>query len=99
MIKNLIAYGYENNKLWFGRVTFWSWLMAFFKNGWCLEVRPIKGYEQYAYYSDMVFVTFNEAHLTNYYPVKGCPLTAIMNAEGSRNILIDPIHPERKIGG
>lgn len=55
-MRKMICYGFENGKLWFGYVTLWSLIASYFRNGRCLEVKPIKGYEQYAYYEDLLIV-------------------------------------------
>lgn len=77
----LIAYGYENEKLWFGRVTFKSWLRAFFRDGGLLDVKPIKGYEEYAYYRDVLRVEISDANLANFRNEDADPIWMINWAE------------------
>jgi hypothetical protein len=80
MFKNIIAYGFENDKLYFGRVTLHSWLYAFFKNGGLLIVKPIKGYKQYAYYKDYLCIELNNAKLVNWH-YGNDPIKSIQYAE------------------
>lgn len=93
MFKNVIVYGYENDKLWFGRVTLRSWLRAFFRDGGLLAVKPIKGYEQYAYYSDVLLTELDYCNITNFR--NRCnPIWAIKWAERHKGGIktTDPIH-------
>lgn len=93
MFKNVIAYGFENGKLYFGRVTLRSWLNAFFRDGSLLVVKPIKGYEQYAYYKDYLCTELNVVKLVNWH-FGDNPITSIQYAEryngGLKTII--PIH-------
>lgn len=93
MFKNLIAYGFENDKLYFGRVTLCSWLRAFFRNGSLLIVKPIKGYEQYAYYKNFLCTEVNKTNLVNWH-YGDDPIKSIQYAERHRGGLktITPIH-------
>ena len=44
----IIAYTVNSeDKLVFGRPTFWSWLRASWRNGGLIKLKPIKGYEKY----------------------------------------------------
>lgn len=92
----LIAYGYENEKLWFGRVAFKTWLRAFFRNGGLLEVKPIKGYEEYAYYRDILRVELSDANLANFSIENANPIWMIDWAEKSNGGIkyLKPIHPK-----
>lgn len=93
----LVAYGYENEKLWFGKVTLKSWLRTFFRNGGLLEVKPIKNYEEYAYYKNILYVEICGAHLANF-TVKGAdPIWMINWSERSNGGIkyVDPIHPKK----
>jgi hypothetical protein len=81
MFNNIIVYGYENDKLWFGRVSLWSWLMAFFINGRLIAVKPIKGYERYAYYPKVMLTSLDGANITNYHPRESSPIHSIALAE------------------
>ena len=62
----VIVYGYENDKLWFGQVTFRSWFEAFYRNGRSLEVRPIRGYKNYSYFSKgKLYTSIDTCNMTN----------------------------------
>ena len=93
MFKNVIAYGFENGKLYFGRVTLRSWFRAFFRNGRMLVVKPIKGYEQYSYYKKYLCTELNNAKLVNWH-YGNDPIKSIQYAERHRGGLktITPIH-------
>lgn len=80
-MRKIICYGFENGKLWFGYVTLWSLIASYFRNGRCLEVKPIKDYEQYAYYQDLLIVEWggNHHHFTNWWI--DTPFSAIALAE------------------
>ena len=92
MLKNVIAYNFENGKLYFGRVTLRSWVRAFFRDGGLLEVRPIKGYEQYAYYKCLL-TEVSDAKLVNWH-YGNDPIKSIQYAERHRGGLKTtiPIH-------
>lgn len=81
MFNNIIVYGYENDKLWFGRVSLWSWLMAFFINGRFIAVKPIKGYEKYAYYPKIMLTSLDWANITNDHLRENDPIHSIAWAE------------------
>lgn len=93
MFKNVIAYNFENDKLYFGRVTLRSWIRAFFRKGGLLEVKPIKGYEQYAYYEKYLFTELNYTKLVNWH-YGDDPIKSIQYAERHNGGLktITPIH-------
>jgi hypothetical protein len=94
-MKQIIVYGIEGDKLWFGRPTLRSWLNVAFKNGYLLEVKPIKGYEEYAYYPDHLFVGFEYCSVVTL-NLSRTPKTAIYRAErykGNKNVEnLKPIH-------
>lgn len=83
MFKNVIAYGYEDGKLYFGRVTLRGWLNAFFNNSGLLIIKPIKGYEQYAYYKDYLCTELSETKLVNWH-YDDDPIKSIRYAERYR---------------
>lgn len=83
-MRRVICYGFENGKLWFGYVTLWSIIASYFRNGRCLEVKPIKGYEKYAYYPDVLIAEWGSKyhHLANWWSDEdGTPFSAIALAE------------------
>lgn len=57
----------ENGKLYFGKVSFISWVMAYFgTSGRLLVVKPLKGYENYHYFKTQnLFVSPNYGLLVN----------------------------------
>lgn len=77
----IICYGFEKDKLWFGKVTLRSLIRTFFRNGGLLEVKPMKGYEHYSYYEDKLIVGVDHAKLTNWW-VDSDPIRAIALSEG-----------------
>ena len=93
VFQKVIVYGYEKGKLWFGRVTFRSWLRAFFRDGGLLEVKPIKGFEKYAYYPDFLLTELKYCNITNFHNGQS-PLWAIAWAEQNKGGIktTDPIH-------
>ncbi len=50
----VICYGYEEGKLWIGRVTLKTWLKVFFGKSKQFEIKPLKRYEVYAYYKKLI---------------------------------------------
>ena len=64
-MNKIIAYGISDNgeRVWMGRPTLLSWLYCFFKRGGMLRIRPIPGYEEYAYYPNQLFTVLNTAIL------------------------------------
>ena len=84
-MKRIICYGFENGKLWFGYATLWSLIASYFRNGRCLEIKAIKGYEQYAYYDDVLTVEWggHHHHFANWwgYGENNTPICAIALAE------------------
>lgn len=93
----IICYGFEKDKLWFGKVTLRSLIRAFFKNGNMLKVKPIKGYEHYSYYEDKLYIGIDNAKMTNGWIDKD-PIRAIALSEGMSHQLLKakvPFHKER----
>ena len=68
--------------------------MAFFVNGRFLEVKPIRGYEEYAYYSKVLTTSLDWANITNDHLRKKDPIHSIAWAErrngGIKTVI--PIH-------
>lgn len=77
----IICYGFEKDKLWFGKVTLRSLIRAFFRNGGLLDVKPMKGYEHYSYYEDKLIIGIDRAKLANWW-VDDDPIRVIALAEG-----------------
>lgn len=63
----IICWTVENNKLYFGKVTRRSWHRAIRgKCGYMLEVKPLKHFETYNYFSDRsVWMDLDRANLIN----------------------------------
>ena len=80
-MEKIICYGFEKDKLWFGKVTLRSLIRAFFKNGNLLKVKPMKGYEHYSYYEDKLYIGIDNAKMTNEWIDKD-PIRAIALSEG-----------------
>ena len=72
----MIIHCSKNEKgITFGKVTFWSWIKAYFsKSGHHLKVVPIKGYEKYNYYPDYLCAGLDYGKLINELPPKHIPL-------------------------
>ena len=71
----IICWHIEKNKLYFGKVTRRSWHRAIRgKNGYLLEVKPLKGFEKFNYYPDQVLVALQDAHITNWI-IDSIPIT------------------------
>ena len=64
-MSKVLVYGFHNGKLWFGKATFWSWLMAGLKNGRFVKVKPIRNFEKYSYYKNYLFISLDEYNYTN----------------------------------
>ena len=91
-MNKIIAYGISNNgeRVWMGRPTLLSWLYCFFKRGGMLRIRPIPGYEEYAYYPNQLFTSFEYCNLTN--EDLGCtPLASVIIAEKHKGRTVFPI--------
>ena len=84
-MSKIIVYGISENgeRVWIGRPTLLSWLCCFFRRGGMLTVKPIPGYEKYAYYPNQLYVSFEYCNLTN--DDLGCtPLSSVIIAEKRR---------------
>ena len=81
-MNKIIVYGISDNgeRVWMGRPTLLSWLYCFFKRGGMLRIRPIPGYEEYAYYPNQLFTSFEYCNLTNE-DLGRTPLTSVIIAE------------------
>ena len=65
-MNKIIAFGKrEDGCIWFGRPTLRSLIRAMFFHGSMLKVKPIKGYEKYAYYTHGLNISLEFVHLTN----------------------------------
>lgn len=65
-MNKIIAFGRrEDGCIWFGRPTLRSLIKAIFFHGTMLQVKPIKGYEEYAYFTHGLNVSLEFVHLTN----------------------------------
>ena len=86
-MSKILVYGFENGKLWFGKVTLWSWFMAGISSGNFVKVKPIKDFEKYAYYKNHLFTSIGYHRFTNEW-YKSCfektnnPLEVIAFKEG-----------------
>ena len=90
-MNKIIAYGISDNgeRVWMGRPTLLSWLYCFFKRGGMLRIRPIPGYEEYAYYPNQLFTSFEYCNLTN--EDLGCtPLASVIIAEKHKGRVVFP---------
>ena len=81
-MNKIIVYGISDNgeRMWMGRPTLLSWLYCFFKRGGMLTVKPIKNWEEYAYYPDALYITPEYANFTNE-DLGSTPLASVMIAE------------------
>lgn len=65
-MNKIIAFGRkEDGDIWFGRPTLRSLIKAIFFHETMLCVKPIKGYENYAYYTHGLNISLEFVHLTN----------------------------------
>ena len=90
-MNKIIVYGISDNgeRVWMGRPTLLSWLYCFFKRGGMLRVRPIPGYEEYAYYPNQLYTSFEYCNLTN--EDLGCtPLASVIIAEKHKGRTLFP---------
>ena len=90
-MNKIIVYGISDNgeRVWMGRPTLLSWLYCFFKRGGMLRVRPIPGYEEYAYYPNQLYTSFEYCNLTN--EDLGCtPLASVIIAEKHKGRTVFP---------
>ena len=90
-MNKIIVYGIIDNgeRVWMGRPTLLSWLYCFFKRGGMLTVRPIPGYEEYAYYPDQLYIGFEYCNLIN--EDLGCTPLA--------SVIIEEKHKDKKVLG
>ena len=91
-MSKVIVYGFRDNKLWMGRPALLSWLYCFFHRGGMLTVKPIKGFENYAYYPDQLYISFEYCNLTNE-DLGVTPLASVILAERSRGRDITTLTP------
>lgn len=91
-MSKIIVYGFEDGKLWMGRPTLLSWLYCFFHRGGMLTAKPIKGFEDYAYYPDQLYVSFEFCNLTNE-DLGVTPLASVILAERNRGRDITTLTP------
>ena len=90
-MNKIIVYGISDNgeRVWMGRPTLLSWLYCFFKRGGMLRVIPIPGYEEYAYYPNQLYISFEYCNLTN--EDLGCtPLGSVIIAEKHKGRTVFP---------
>lgn len=65
-MNKIIAFGKrEDGSIWFGRPTIRSLIRAIFFHDSMLRVKPIKGYEEYAYYTRGLNTSLEFVYLTN----------------------------------
>ena len=79
-MNKMIVYGIRDGKLWMGRPTFLSWVRCLFRRGWMLAVKPIRGWERYAHYPDVLYISPEYANFTNE-DFGATPLASVMIAE------------------
>ena len=84
-MNKIIVYGISDNgeRVWMG------WLYCFFKRGGMLTVRPIPGYEEYAYYPDQLYISFEYCNLTNE-DLGRTPLASVIIAEKHKGRTVFP---------
>ena len=90
-MNKIIVYGISDNgeRVWMGRPTLLSWLYCFFFLFGMLRVRPIPGYEEYAYYPNQLYTSFEYCNLTN--EDLGCtPLASVIIAEKHKGRTVFP---------
>ena len=90
-MNKIIAYGISDNgeRVWMGRPTLLSWLYCFFKRGGMLRIRPIPGYEEYAYFPNQLFTSFEYCNLTNE-DLGHTPLASVIIAEKHKGRTVFP---------
>jgi hypothetical protein len=91
-MNKIIVYGFNENRLWFGRPTLASWVRCFFCKGARLVVKPIKGWEQFAHYPKKWGIAFEFANLANEW-LDVDPLAAICFSEKCRGHELTEIRP------
>ena len=80
-MSKILCYGFEDGKLWFGKVSVWSWFLASIFDGRNVKVKTIKGFESYGYYDKYLWIELNNHNFTNFGVSFDCPFTAIALAE------------------
>ena len=88
----ILVYGFKEDRLWFGRPTLRSWVRCFFQNGGMLVVKPVKDWEQFAYYPDELHINFQFANLVSEW-LDASPLASIVMAEKDKGNEITAIRP------
>ena len=91
-MNKIIVYGISENgeRVWMGRPTLLSWLYCFFKRGGMLTVKPIPNYEEYAYYPDQLYISFEYCNITNE-DLGRTPLESVIIAERNKGKTAFPI--------
>lgn len=64
-MSKILCYGFENGKLWFGKVSALSWFLASIFDGRNVKIKTIKGFESYGYYKKFLWVGLNNHNFTN----------------------------------
>lgn len=80
-MSKILCYGFEDGKLWFGKVSVWSWFLASIFDGRNVKVKTINGFESYGYYDKYLWVELNNHNFTNWGVNFDNPFTAIALAE------------------
>ena len=91
-MSKVIVYGFETDKLWMGRPTLLSWLYCFFRRGGMLTVKPIKGFENYAYYPNRLYISFEYCNLVNE-DLGVTPLASVLIAEHRKGKVLSSFKP------
>jgi hypothetical protein len=91
-MNKIIVYGISENgeRVWMGRPTLLSWLHCFFKRGGMLTVKPIPNYEEYAYYPDQLYISFEYCNITNE-DLGRTPLESVIIAERNKGKTAFPV--------
>lgn len=95
-MSKILCYGFENGKLWFGKVSVWEWFLASISDGRMVKVKTIRGFESYGYYDKFLWVEIKNHSFTNWGVNFNNPFTAIALAEQKtvHELLAMPsIHP------
>lgn len=80
-MSKILCYGFENGRLWFGKVGAWSWFLASVFDGRYIKVKTIKGFESYGYYNKSSLVELSNHNFTNCGVNFNNPFTSIALAE------------------
>lgn len=91
-MNKIIVYGISENgeRVWMGRPTLLSWLHCFFKRGSMLIIKPIPNYEEYAYYPDQLYISFEYCNITTE-DWGRTPLESVIIAERNKGKTAFPI--------